>query len=86
MPSQGKLLNMDILLRLLDAIGRLGPTSLYRAAKEAGLTYPTARRYLEFSIERGLIINLGRGPKGGFQLMLSDKGRVWLTMLRNLKL
>ena len=38
MSNQGKLLNMDILLRLLDAIGRLGPTSLYRAAKEAGLS------------------------------------------------
>jgi len=85
MPNQGKLLNMDILLRLLDAIGRLGPTSLYRAAKEAGLTYPTARRYLKLSMEQGLIVNLGRGPRGELQLVLSRRGRECLAMLKNLQ-
>ena len=85
MPNQGKLLNMDILLRLLDAIGRLGPTSLYRAANEAGLTYPTARRYLKLSMEQGLIVNLGRGPRGELQLMLSERGRECLVILRVLR-
>ena len=85
MPNQGKLLNMDILLRLLDAIGRLGPTSLYKAAKEAGLTYPTARRYLKLSMERGLVINLGRGPRGELRLVLSRRGHECLLMLRTLQ-
>ena len=85
MPNQGKLLNMDILLRLLDAIGRLGPTSLYRAAKEAGLTYPTARRYLRLSMEQGLVLNLGRGSRGELRLVLSKKGRECLIMLKNIQ-
>ena len=85
MADQGKLLNMDILLRLLEAIDKLGPTSLYRAAKEAGLTYPTARRYLKISMEQGLIVNLGRGPRGELQLVLSSRGKECLNMLRNLQ-
>ena len=85
MAGQGKLLNMDILLRLLEAIDRLGPTSLYRAAKEADLTYPTARRYLRISMERGLVVNLGRGSRGELQLVLSEQGKECLSMLRNLQ-
>jgi len=85
MAGQGKLLNMDILLKLLEAIDRLGPTSLYRAAKEADLTYPTARRYLRLSIERGLVVNLGRGPRGELQLVLSEKGYKCLIMLKSLQ-
>jgi len=85
MAGQRKLLNMDILLRLLEAVDKLGPTSLYRAAKEAGLTYPTARRYLKLSIEQGLVLNLGRGSRGELQLILSDKGKECLIMLKNLR-
>jgi len=85
MAGQRKLLNMDTLLRLLEAIGRLGPTSLYRAAKEAELTYPTARRYLLISIERGLVVNLGRGSRGELQLVLSEQGRECLKMLKNMR-
>ena len=85
MAGQGKLLNMDILLRFLEAIDRLGPTSLYRAAKEAEMTYPTARRYLRISMEQGLVINLGRGPRGELQLVLSNQGKECLSMLRNLR-
>ena len=85
MAGQGKLLNMDVLLKFLEAIDKLGPTSLYRAAKEAEMTYPTARRYLRLSIKRGLVVNLGRGPKGELQLVLSEKGRECLMMLRSLR-
>ena len=84
MAGQGKLLNMNILLKFLEAIDRLGPTSLYKVAKEAGLTYPTARRYLKLSMERGLVINLGRGARGELQLILSERGRDCLIMLKNL--
>ena len=85
MAGQGKLLNMEILLRFLEAIDRLGPTSLYKAAKEAELTYPTARRYLKISMEQGLVVNLGRGPRGELQLVLSDQGKECLNVLRNLQ-
>jgi len=76
---------MDILLRFLEAIDRLGPTPLYRAAKEAEMTYPTARRYLRISMKQGLVINLGRGPRGELQLVLSNQGKECLSMLRNLR-
>jgi len=84
MVGQGKLLNMDTLIKLLEAIDRLGPTSLYKAAKEAGLTYPTARRYLRLSMEQGLVVNLGRGSRGELRLVLSERGQECLTMLKEL--
>ena len=78
-------LSMEALFKFLEAVDEAEPASLYRVAKEAGLRYERAQRYLKLCIEMGLVINLGRGPRGGFRLSLSEEGRRFLRLLRNLQ-
>jgi len=51
--------SLEGLLRFLEALEELGPATLYRIAKETGLTYTTAHRYMRFCMEKG-----PRGPEG----------------------
>ena len=77
--------SLEGLLRFLEALEELGPTTLYRVAKETGLTYTTAHRYMRFCVEKGLLVILGRGPRGGLRLSLSEEGKKVLEGLRALK-
>ena len=85
MSGRNTRLSVEALFKFLEAVNMVEPASLYRVAKEAGLRYERAQRYLRFCIEMGLVVNLGRGPRRGFRLSLSEKGRRFLRLLRNLK-
>ena len=85
MPSRNTRLSMEALFKFLEAVDEVEPASLYRVAKEAGLRYERAQRYLKFCIEMGLVVNLGRGPRRGFRLSLSEEGRRFLRLLRSLQ-
>ena len=85
MPGRSARLSMEALFKFLEAVDEAEPASLYRVAKEAGLRYERAQRYLKFCIETGLVVNLGRGPRGGFRLSLSEEGRRFLRLLKSLQ-
>ncbi|RLI07711.1 hypothetical protein DRO32_03450 [Candidatus Bathyarchaeota archaeon] len=77
--------SLEGLLKFLEALEELGTATLYRVAKETGLTYATAHRYMRFCMEKGLLVSLGRGPRGGMKLSLSEEGRKVLEGLRALR-
>jgi len=56
-------LSMEALFKFLKAVNEAEPASLYRVAKEAGLRYERAQRYLKFCVEMGLVVNLDKGLK-----------------------
>ena len=85
MPRGVGLPSLEGLLKFLQALEELGPTTLYRIAKETGLTYATAHRYMRFCMEKGLLVSHGKGPRGGLMLSLSEEGRKVLDGLRALK-
>jgi len=85
MPGRATRLSMEALFKFLEAVDMVEPASLYRVAKEAGLRYEGAQRYLKFCIEMGLVVNLGGGPRGGFRLSLSEERRRSLRLLKNLQ-
>jgi len=76
---------MEALFKFLKAVDMVEPASLYRVAKEAGLRYERAQRYLKLCMKMGLVVNLGRGPRGGFRPSLSEEGRRFLRLLKNLQ-
>ena len=85
MPGRDTRLSVKALFKFLEAVDEVEPASLYKVAKEAGLRYERAQRYLKFCIEMGFVVNLGRGPRRGFRLSLSEEGRRFLRLLKNLQ-
>ena len=86
MPGRDTRLSVEALFKFLEAVDTIEPASLYRVAKEAGLRYERAQRYLKFCIEMGLVVNLGREPRGGFKLSLSEEEeRRFLRLLKSLQ-
>ncbi|MEM2562274.1 MAG: winged helix-turn-helix domain-containing protein [Candidatus Bathyarchaeia archaeon] len=50
----------------------------------ANLSYSTMRRYLNVALKQGLIVRV-RNDDGGFSYRISDKGKVLLDTLREVK-
>ena len=75
---------LDGLRRFLKAVKELGPTSVYHAARESGLPYITAYRYMRYCLEKGLVASLREGGRGSLQLILTDRGQKLLEALKAL--
>ncbi len=77
------MLRLDGLKKFLEAVGALGPVSVYQVAKGAGLPYVTAYRYMRYCLEKELITSLREGGRGSLELVLTERGRLLLKALRH---